>query len=257
MGGITGSGKTAIGTLAYSLFYSTKVEIPRFNGTRNGFEKIFAGLLDLPIFIDDANNLADNERKQAERMIYDFVNGVGRIRTNKNLDTLRPSTFYGSLLTSGEHFLTTSNSAGGAKTREMEFNIGKSFIPKETAVKIYKITKKNYGLFLKEWIETIQEREEEIKEVYEIIRYGGTLQKIKIEGFHNTYEGKIPRHIDNIAAITTANIYFTMRFLKEDDNYHSEIRKLSAKLGITKVDRLKLVAPAVEKKQNKFEKFLI
>ncbi len=48
-----------------------------------------------------------------------------------------------------------------------------------------------------------------------------------------------------------------MRFLKEDDNYHSEIRKLSAKLGITKVDRLKLVAPAVEKKQNKFEKFLI
>ena len=39
-------------------------------------------------------------------------------------------------------------------------------------------------------------------------------------------------------------------------DYHSEIRRLSAKLGITTVDRLKLVAPAKEEKKNKFAKFL-
>lgn len=40
-------------------------------------------------------------------------------------------------------------------------------------------------------------------------------------------------------------------------DYHSEIRRLSSKLGITTVDRLKLVAPAKEEKKNKFAKFLI
>ena len=39
-------------------------------------------------------------------------------------------------------------------------------------------------------------------------------------------------------------------------DYHSEIRKLSAKLGIATVDRLKLVAPAKAEKKNKFEQFL-
>ena len=40
-------------------------------------------------------------------------------------------------------------------------------------------------------------------------------------------------------------------------DYHSEIRRLSAKLGITTVDRLKLVAPAKEEKKNKFAKFWV
>lgn len=40
-------------------------------------------------------------------------------------------------------------------------------------------------------------------------------------------------------------------------DYHSEVRKLSAKLGIATVDRLKLVAPAKEEKKNKFAKFLM
>ena len=40
------------------------------------------------------------------------------------------------------------------------------------------------------------------------------------------------------------------------NDYHSEIRKLSAKLGIAKIDRLKLATP-LNTKKNKFEKYFM
>ena len=39
-------------------------------------------------------------------------------------------------------------------------------------------------------------------------------------------------------------------------DYHGEMRKISAKLGLTSIDRLKLAAPQEEKKISKFSKYL-
>lgn len=38
--------------------------------------------------------------------------------------------------------------------------------------------------------------------------------------------------------------------------YHSEMRSISAKLGLSAIDRLKLAAPKVEKPKNKFDEFM-
>ena len=203
--GMTGCGKTAISTLAYSLFYNTNVEMPRFNGTRNGFERIFAGLRDLPVFIDDANNLSDKERSLAEKLIYDYVNGIPRVRTNKNLEEPILDPFYGTLLTTGEHFLTTNTSAGGAKTREIELNGGRKYLSDDLSRMIYRVTKENYGLFLRDWIEIIKNNQENMKATY---------NKFIYDILPSCITGKIPRHINNIAAIATANMFFDMNFLE-------------------------------------------
>ena len=206
--GITGSGKTAANTLIYSLFYNSEHRMPRFNATRNALGRYFAGMRDLPIFIDDFSNADDNQQRKVQLMILDFVNGTDKMRTNKNLDMPKPAEFYGSLLTTGEQFLTTNTTIGGAKTREIEFDSGTKFLPDDLSARIYDTTKDNYGLFLADWIKIIQENSDNIKRLYKILNFGGEFYLRNIQGFQHEFKGKVPRHINNITAITTSNIIF-------------------------------------------------
>ena len=201
---LTESGKSAISQLAYSLFYNPHFHIPTFNATRVGLELIFANTRDLPIFIEDLNSGDAKQRKQAEMLPYNFVNPVGRLRGNPKLKTPRPLDLRGSLITNGEQFMTTETSNGGAKTRQIELNGGKKILTDELSREIYKITADNYGLFLYDWIETIRILKAEMKAKYLEINY---------DLFQLMYQGKIPTHIDSMAAIAVANAYFDVKFL--------------------------------------------
>ena len=69
-------------------------------------------------------------------------------------------------------------------------------------------------MFLADWIKIIQEHNADIKRLYKILTYGGEFYLKHFEGFHHEFKGKVPRHINNIAAITASNLIFDSYILK-------------------------------------------
>ena len=223
--GLAGSGKTIQNTFLFSLFGNPKANLamPGADATRVGLENLFAGRHDLPAFIEDLNSVKGDKKFQSivQQLPYQFGNGTGRLRGkpkggNQNLINIR-----GTLLTTDEKPLTTDTSAGGGKRRVIELKTPNEMFDTETAAEIDDIIRENYGLFGREWIELIKENRAGMKDMYDEIRKGTK----DSPGLQQEFINKVPRHIQSIAAITTANIFFDVHFLniKFEIAYKQEI----------------------------------
>ena len=221
--GLAGSGKTIQNTFLFSLFGNPKANLamPGADATRVGLENLFAGRHDLPAFIEDLNSVKGDKKFQSivQQLPYQFGNGTGRLRGkpkggNQNLINIR-----GTLLTTDEKPLTTDTSAGGGKRRVIELKTPNEMFDTETAAEIDDIIRENYGLFGREWIELIKENRAGMKDMYDEIRKGTE----DSPGLQQEFTNKVPRHIQSITAITTANIFFDVHFL--DINFEIAYKK--------------------------------
>ena len=218
LGGKTESGKTAINLLAFSLIGNPNDKVPTFDSTSVGFEEIFASSRDICAIIEDLNSASnEKQRKQAENMPYQFVKGVGRTRSKAKGGLRTILEFRGSLLTNGERLMTSNTSNAGAKTRVIELCSDESkILPDKLSREIYGIIAENYGLFFKDWIECIISNKTDIKTSFRNL----------VSSWQDKFEAKSFTHIDSIAAITTANIFFDVNLLSmsEDEAINYETK---------------------------------
>ena len=205
----TGSGKSTLNKLALSLFAdpNSTGALPTADATRAGLEYYFAGRHDLPAIIEDIDGVNDDKSKKVIATLpYQFFNNTGRLRAKKTGGNDTILDFSGSLITNGEHPLTTDTSSGGGKRRVMEIKGEDKIFSDEEAREIYSIIEENYGLFGRDWIEYIKTHKEEMKNDYINITRGE-------EGLFKEFTNKIPLHISNMAAIMTASVHFYKNFL--------------------------------------------
>ena len=205
--GSKGGGKSTIVTTLLALFIRSNLKgaAPGPTATVAGRELFIAEHRDLPMVIEDLHQLKDpKEREQWTRFMMQFGNNDSKQRATKNLETARSNEYRGSLLTTSEYSTTSFNDGGGLQRRIAEIMAPKNMVSPDTAQWLKKIALNNYGLFGKPWIQCIQSHKDDIALMYEDILNNDLLKK---------YSTKVPRHLQALAVIATANIIFDVEIL--------------------------------------------
>lgn len=204
--GNKGGGKSTIVTTLLALFIKSNLKgaAPGPTATAAGRELFVAEHRDLPMVIEDLHQLKDiKEREQWTRFMMQFGNNDSKQRATKNLQAAYSNEYRGSLLTTSEYPVTSSNDGGGLQRRVVEIGAPRDMVSPHTAQWLKKIALNNYGLFGKRWIRCVQSHLDDMQLMYEEV-FSGLLEK---------YPTKVPRHLQALSVIAVSNVFFDTEFL--------------------------------------------
>ncbi len=116
--GRSSRGKTTALQIGQSCWRSAETKIPNWNATVNGFESMAKFLSDMPLFIDDTKQAIEHGKgAQIAKIIYQFVSGSGRTRSDRDVGQRVMSTWRSVMLSTGEVRATDIAKDEGAATR--------------------------------------------------------------------------------------------------------------------------------------------
>ena len=208
----TGSCKSTLNKAVFALYGDPGAPnaIPTANATKVGLEFFFAGRHDLPAIIEDIDSVSDDRSKRVMRDLpYQYVNRTGRLRGKPKGGNDKLLEFRGTLITNGERPLTSDTSSGGGKRRLIELKAEDKIFSDKFAREITFAVEDNYGLLGREWVQFITEHIEKLKDLFKTMTRG----KDGIPSMFQAFKGKVPLHINSMAAIQVANIFFDIHFL--------------------------------------------
>ena len=141
------SGKTASQKAALSIWLNPAAaagNMVSFNSTRVALETTLGYLKNLPFMINERQQVG-KEQSFLDQLLYMLSEGQGRSRGARNGGLRRVCTWQTTIITSGEHPLTTAGSAEGERTRTLEI-FANSFIGDNTlASKMHSLSEHYYG----------------------------------------------------------------------------------------------------------------
>ena len=151
------TGKTVGLLLAASVWADPEIGkyIQTFNATDVGKELGAAFYNSLPLILDELQ-LAKDNRKDFDKMIYQLSEGVGRARGKKTGGLQKTPTWRNCVLTTGEHPIISPSSGAGAINRTLEIDCHDIHLfddPKWVAVTLYN----NYGFAGREFVERLMD----------------------------------------------------------------------------------------------------
>lgn len=140
-------GKTASQKAALSLWLNPAAatgNIVSFNATRVALETTLGYLKNIPFMINERQQVG-GEQNFIEQLLYMLGEGQGRARGAKNGGLRRVFTWQTTIVTSGEHPLTTTSSSEGERTRTLEI-FAESFIgDARLASQMHSLSERYYG----------------------------------------------------------------------------------------------------------------
>ncbi len=138
------SGKTASQMAALSMWLKPSTNIVSFNATAVALEVNLGYLKNLPFMINERQQAGSNQQF-LDKIVYMLGEGQGRARGTKNGGLRRVHSWQTTIITSGEHPLTSDSSAEGTRTRTLEI-FSDNFIGDDAlASSMYSITEEQYG----------------------------------------------------------------------------------------------------------------
>lgn len=156
--GAKGCGKSVGLMLAASIWGNPDIGglVKTFNGTKVSFEVLSAFCCNIPVMIDELQ-IANDNRKNFDEMIYMLCEGASRSRGLKTGGLQLQKRWLTTVITTGETPIIQSNSGGGATVRTIEVNFKNMplFGDDQTARKYAGLLKKNYGFAGKRFIEAL------------------------------------------------------------------------------------------------------
>lgn len=152
LSGKASSGKTASMIVCASIFGNPKELFTSFNSTLVGLENRLNTLNNLPVFLNDSQNL--NININTSDFIYLIFEGKGRSRGNKDDKNRKIKTWNTVTITNGEKNLLNENVFEGANKRCIQIQ-GDS-MDKKYSSKVRRIFNNCYGHLGKQWIEIIK-----------------------------------------------------------------------------------------------------
>lgn len=196
-------GKSAVIKLAMSV-YGNPTELKQtFNSTPNAINDLGWRFNDLPCWIDEFQAAGKNIKEQIDVLIYNFENGVSRLRLDKTSAQRDTYDFVGARIFSAEQSLLKHSTGQGAYTRLIELTYNEVCKP-DLAFEIHKVVPHNYGFFGRDWIKYIEDNSELLCATYQ-----DNLDKTR---------KKYPKHphayIQAFSLMMTALEHFHNEFLK-------------------------------------------
>ena len=141
------SGKTASQKAALSIWLNPAAaagNMVSFNSTRVALETTLGYLKNLPFMINERQQVG-KEQSFLDQLLYMLSEGQGRSRGARNGGLRRVCTWQTTIITSGEHPLTTAGSAEGERTRTLEI-FAETFITDNTlASQMHSLSEQYYG----------------------------------------------------------------------------------------------------------------
>ena len=138
------SGKTASQMAALSMWLQPSANMISFNATAVAMEVKLGYLKNLPFLINERQQAGSNQQF-LDKIVYMLGEGQGRARGTKNGGLRRVHSWQTTIITSGEHPLTSDSSAEGTRTRTLEI-FSETFIGDDAlASSMYSIAEEQYG----------------------------------------------------------------------------------------------------------------
>jgi hypothetical protein len=120
--GETSTGKTTILRLAASVWGNPDERgvglVQKWNQTPTYLERVATFCTNLPVLLDDTNDVAEKQRDMIPRMLYQFAGGKGRGR-GKPDGTRRTESWRSPMLSTGEASLTSYSQDAGTRARTL------------------------------------------------------------------------------------------------------------------------------------------
>lgn len=163
------SGKTITAKLAMSIWGNPDDLLISNYSTKVGKEILLGINTDLPVFIDEMQVSGAEENKE---IIYMIANGVGRVRSTKELILQDIKHWNTVALMTGEAPLTDDSSFKGVTSRVLEIYGGLGIKNKVTLSAIEQYSSgviDNYGVFAPYVIEEIRNHPEDVTDTYEFL----------------------------------------------------------------------------------------
>ena len=198
----SGSGKSAVAKLAFSIFGNPEKIHTTFNGTNNFSDALAARLNDLPCWIDEFQSADKKTREDFQNFIYNYAEQKTRGRLNKNSEMKQQFEFSGTRLCTSEQTVLQENFMQGAFNRVIQIQ---GFKPLKDGIgrELHENLPYHYGHYGRQWIRYCSAHRQEIRETYEAVR-------VKYRSWNF-----VPHHLQNFALAYTA-LEFFYRMLKED-----------------------------------------
>lgn len=257
--GRTGTGKTLANQLMLSLFGNPESLKNNMNSTSVGAEILFSRFIDMPVLLDEletSGNTTDKINNFLINLIYSFQTGLGRIRSQKNLQLREMATYRGILFLTSERSINsvlsdnTSQKANlGIYRRVVELN---DKIPLfNDTVKYADIANeinKNYGHTLPLWVNFIKNNLDMIKSTFfgiqseNNIKLGGKqdlinliyiCHKLFLKNILNIENEKIMTEFKRTATIILSEnaIDFQDNIINEEEKYINAIKEFAVTCG--------------------------
>ena len=156
--GGTETGKTVALMLAASVWANPEMGkyIHTFNSTQVA-QELSAGFVNsLPLILDELQIIKD--KKDFDNLIYQWAEGVGRMRGQKQGGLQQTNTWSNCILTTGEQPILTGSSGGGAVNRIVQINC-ENIKVFEDPVRTVDVIRKNYGFAGKKFVENLKDEE--------------------------------------------------------------------------------------------------
>lgn len=187
-------GKTAALKAALSAWGDPERLMVSFNATQVGLERTAAFYCDLPLGIDE-RQLAGNNQRALEKIVYMIASGTGKIRGSKGGGLQTIHQWRTVALATGEEPLSTETTQTGVSTRVLEI-YGGPFDNEADAALMHQQSATDCGWAGPAFIEKILQMDERrIVELYE-----------EMQNYVRTVsEGKNGSHIAGIAAVALAD----------------------------------------------------
>jgi uncharacterized protein (DUF927 family) len=191
--GRQGTGKTLANQVMVSLFGSPETLKNNMNTTQVGAEILFSRFLDLPILLDELETsglTAEKINNFLINLIYSYQSGVGRTRSQKNLQLRETAIYRGMLFLTSERSIksvlsdnSTQKASLGIYRRVVEINdkispFGSNVNYAEIASEI----NNNFGHILPLWVDCFKSNIDNIKDDFAKIR------KVKLENLGGKHE---------------------------------------------------------------------
>lgn len=194
-------GKTRAGKTTALLFGASAVGsesmLRSFDATKNGLTGAASEANDYVLAIDEKQVADKKISDQLQSLIYALANGVGRTKMNKDSTLREVGQWRCVAVMTGETKITADNVTGGANTRCLQLDIGKSLLPEEICAEIRQTIKENHGLAFQPYIEQIFE--------YGFSNLRETFKKL-VEMFGAKYPAILSEYRQYVAAITLADM---------------------------------------------------
>ena len=236
------TGKSSAMKLAISLFGYPDVKrnglFTSFNGTGNALIKGIAGLIGVPIAIDE---LSMGNKKELDTLVYRLANGVDKKRLNKNAMLRVSETWLTTILTNGEESIIQGSNNAGLYNRVFEFENVTWTKDAQNADAINRIILGNYGHVGIKFAEyVIQQKRQEIytrhkKNVTNIL---GLFKEKDVE------DAFINRRANRHAVVLTTMQLFEEAFKVQVQQ--ENIKQLLVDLEINSIKKRNLGAKAIE-----------
>ena len=180
--GGTGFGKSVLLKVAASIWANPAegVYISSFNSTCNALEGKAAFLSDLPLCIDELQTAVAKGKNDFQDIVYNLSEGISRGRMRKNAEMRETSTWYNTIISTGEQPINDDNARGGASNRVLDIYLDKPIMPNDEIASLMDAILSNYGFAGKMIIDRIKNNLDKIPAWLE--KYAAELRKCDVTG---------------------------------------------------------------------------